>query len=279
LLTQKSKIKRILILRLDRIGDIVLSTPAIKATREYFPEVHIAVMVKEEYKDLLINNPDINEVIGYKPLWNFRFIGELRSRKFELVVDLIMDWNYKSALLAYLSGAPYRVGYDHSREKKHLVENTLDVIRKLGIVPGEDKPQLHVASQDSAFVKDLLLSQGINQGEDLVGIHLGGYYPSQRWSIERFASVSDEIIRKYNTRVVFIGGPKEGDLIDKAMGLMQGKAIAIKDFSLAHLVALIQRCQLLICNNSGPLHIACAVGVPTISTMGPTLPWRWWPIG
>lgn len=292
MLTQKNRIKKILILRLDRIGDIALSTPAIKAVRKSFPEAHIAVMVKEEYRDLLMNDPAINEVIGCKPFWDLKFIGGLRDRKFDLAVDLIMAWDYKSALLAYLSGAPYRAGYDiagrgiffnikagHGKEKKHLVENNMDVIRKLGIVPGGEKPQLHVAPQDSAFVKDLLSSQGIDQGEILVGIHLGGYYPSQRWPAERAAGLSDEIIKRYPAKVVLIGGPEERDLVERATGSMKVKAIVVKDISLEHLMALIQRCQLLVCNNSGPLHIACALGVPTVSTMGPTLPWRWRPVG
>ncbi len=292
MLTQKNRIKKILILRLDRIGDIVLSTPAIEAVRKGFPEASIAVMVKEGYKDLLINDPAINEVIGCKPLWDLKFIRELRDRKFDLAVDLVMDRDYKSAFLAYLSRAPYRAGYDiagrgiffnikagQGKEKKHLVENNLDVIRKLGIVPGGGRPKLHVAPQDSGFIRDFLSLQGIDQGEILVGIHPGGYYPSQRWPAERVASLSDEIIKRYPAKVVLIGGPKERDFIERAAGSMKVKAIVVKDISLAHLTALIRRCQLLVCNNSGPLHIACALGVPTVSTMGPTLPWRWWPVG
>jgi ADP-heptose:LPS heptosyltransferase len=112
-----------------------------------------------------------------------------------------------------------------------------------------------------------------------VGIHPGGRYPSQRWPLDKFSQLADMLVKKYKAKILIVGGVGEENLVDKIQAMMQEKAVKIKGLSLDKLVALIAQMDLLICNNSGPLHIAVSLKIPTVSTMGPTDPEQWLPVG
>lgn len=297
-LFRKEKIRKILIIRIDRIGDIVLSTPAIRALKENFPQAHIAIMVNPYIKELIVENPYLNEIIVYDEkgrqqrfLSRISFIKNLRKKKFDLALDLLLSYKLKTALLAYLSGARYRVGFDiegrgaffnikvaPDKKVKHLIEYTMDLVKAIGADTAEMDPEIFVSSEDNDYIRDYL-NRNIAGHNLVVGIHPGGYYPSQRWMVEGFAQLADELIRRYQAEVVITGGPAEEGLVLKIANLMKEKAVFMNRISLGKLMALISQCSLFICNNSGPLHIAVALKVPTVSTMGPTIPEMWWPRG
>lgn len=292
----KEGIKKILIIRIDRIGDVVLSTPTFRALREYFPRTYIALLVKPETEAIVSQNPWANEVIIYEEenlAKRFKFIQGLRKRRFDLTIDLIWDYPLKSALLAYLSGAKYRVGYDiagrgiffnirvtSDKKEKHTIERTLDVVRTIGVDTANREPEIVVPPQGKKYIDEFLSQHNILQGNLVIGIHPGGHYPTQRWSREGFAQVGDEVAKRYGAQVIIVASPREARLVQEIMDLMETKPIVMtRETSLEQLIALIDRCDLFICNNSGPLHIAIALKIPTVSTMGPTIPERWWPEG
>lgn len=288
-------VKKILVIRIDRIGDVVLSTPTLRALREHFPQAHIALMLRPETEALLLENPSINEIIIYEKrgfIESLRFILDLRKRRFDLAIDLIWDYPLKSALLVYLSGAKYRLGYDiagrgiffnvrvtSDKKDKHTIERTLDVVRTVGVDTPNREPEIVVSSQSKKAIYEFLSQHNISQEDLVVGIHPGGHYPTQRWSKEGFARVGDEIAKRYGAKVIIVGSSGETELVQGVVGLMETEPVNMAGTSLEQLIALIDRCYLFICNNSGPLHIAVALKTPTVSTMGPTIPQRWWPIG
>lgn len=314
LLTKQSKIpqpkevKKILVIRIDRIGDVILSTPTLRAIRKNFPYSHISILISPWTQDLLLQCPYVDEVIIYKGVFpkiqDFYFVPtpkirdfcfastSLRKRNFDLVFDLYLDYPLKSAVIAYLSGAKYRVGFNVAgrgiffnirvmpdKKEKHLIEHTLDIIRAIGADIDSKSPEVSTTPLASEYVENFLIQNNILDSDLLVGIHPGGYYPTQRWPLERFAAVGDEVIEKYQAKVVIIGGLGEEESVEEIANKMRYKPLIWVKEPLRNSVAFIDRCNLLICNHSGTLHIATALGTPTVSTMGPHNPIRWWPWG
>lgn len=292
----KESITKILVIEMDGIGDAVLSTPTLRALRVHFPQAHIALMVKPETKAIVSQNPWSNEVIVYEKgsfVQRLRFIQGLRKRCFDLAIDLFLDYPLENSLLAYLSRARYRVGYDIAgrgiffnirvtwdKKEKHTIEHTLDVARAIDVDTANREPEIIVSSQSKKVIEEFLSQHNISREELVVGIHPGGRYSTQCWSSEGFARVGDEVAKKYRAKIIIIASPRGAGLAQDMMNLMETEPIVMTDeISLEQLIALIDRCNLFICNNSGPLHIAVALKTPTVSTMGPTIPERWWPIG
>lgn len=284
------QIKKILIIRIDRIGDLMLSTPALRAVRKKIPQADITLVLNPSIQDLAKVIPWIDKTVVYRNL--IQAARALKQEGFDLAIDLLMDYPLKSALLAFLSGARYRVGYNiqgrggffnikvkPDSEEKHMIERTLDVVRAIGVDTVNRNPEIVVLDEEKKYIEHFLNQRKVSSKDLLVGIHPGGNYPSQCWQPERFAQLADEIIIEYGAEVIVIGGPGEEGLVRKVVNLMSEKAIEVIDIPLSRLAALIARCNLFVCNNSGPLHIATAVGTPTISTMGPTVSYLWWPQG
>jgi ADP-heptose:LPS heptosyltransferase len=124
-----------------------------------------------------------------------------------------------------------------------------------------------------------LKEKGADESDFLIGCHPGGHFSSQRWPIDNFSRLADEIIERYNAKIIIIGNHAEKKLIGKMKQLMKGQGLEFIGLPLDKVTALISLFGLFIANNSGPLHIACALNIPTVSTMGPTDPFLWWPQG
>jgi heptosyltransferase II len=285
-LLQTNDIKNILVIRLDRIGDMILSTPALRAIKHTFPKAKLTVCLHSYTKDLIANLDYVDDILEYKKRIN------LRPHCFDLVFDLIHDYTLLSAYLAFTTGAKHRVGFDiygrglfftkkvSARDKsQHIIDMTLDLVK--AVSKGEmdkslDVPVLPEARGDAAKFLD---QQGFNDNSRIICVHPGGVYWTKRWDYRRFAQAADEIIKKYQAIVILIGSNSEKDIIEKVKSAMSSEPILFLGQPLKTLVALIQKSNLLICNNSGPLHIASALNVPTVSTMGPAIASRWWPHG
>lgn len=292
------RIKSILAIRIDRIGDVVLSIPALKVLKKYFPDANIYALVKKGNEKLLKGAHFVDEVIVYSNF--FGALKTLRKHHFDLAIDLLMDYPIKPALLAYFSRAKVRAGFEvigkkrlfdigvrPGTVKKHLSKHALELVNSIiKVCLGKDtdfsqcKPEIYINEEDEKETKLFLKENDILENELLVGIHPGGYYPSQRWPIENFSQLADGLIEKFKAKIIIIGSSKETLLVNKMTNLMNNrltlKAIGL---SLDKLAALISLMDIFICNNSGPLHIAVTVNTPTVSTMGPTDPVLWWPMG
>lgn len=294
-------IERILIVRTDRIGDVLLSTPVIKALRDAYPKSYIAAMVAPHTKELLEGGPYLNEIIilDKKKLNNFiasaKFALFLKNKKFDLAI--ILHGTKRVHLLAFLAGIPNRIGYDRKwgflltkkipdlkpEGKKHELEYCLDLVRVLGVEPEDKRIYFPLKKRAEKFV-DEIFAKKIHVNHLVVCLHAGASCPSKRWMPERFADLAKKLIADFKANIIVVSGQDEN--LDIAKGLIRLiNSSHVLDLtghlSLVELGSVLRRCDLFISNDSGPVHIAAAVGTPVISIFGRNQaglsPTRWRP--
>ncbi len=293
--------KRILIIRTDRMGDVVLSVPVISNLRRAYPDSYIAFMCRPYTRGLLEDNPEVNEVIVYDKYGihksfpaTWRFARDLRRKNFDLAV--VLHPTNRAHLIAYLAGIKTRVGWDRNlswlltekiphrkhRGEKHESEYTLDILRALDIQV-RDVP-LFVPVKDSArrSVGEMLKKKGIDEGQDFVVIHPAASCPSKRWKQRSFVALIKKIRQNLNLPVVVTTAESEKEFAGEVAG-EEGVIDLRGALSLFELTALLERAKLFVSGDSGPVHIAAALGIPVISIFGrsnPGLsPTRWRPLG
>ena len=288
-------IESILFVRVDRVGDMALSTPALRAIKAALPHVRLTVMASPANAPILKNNPAVDEVIVYDrsaSLFNkMKFIKGLRSRHFDLAIDPYTDYELKTAGLAGVSGAAYRIGYAaFGREiffncpspkiegKKHFVDGALDLLKGIGIPSENRSPAIYLGADEQAWAGQWLQENGL-QGKKIVAIHPGAYYETQRWLPEHYAELILLIRRQTQTEVILFGGPSDAEVVNDITSKINADVCVCIQDDLRKFFALISQCHMLICNNSGPLHCAAALNIPTISFMGPTVKELWMPVG
>lgn len=297
-------IKRILITRTDRMGDVVLSLPAIRAARKAFPGAHIAVMVQPRFDDLLKGNPDIDEVIVYDKnkkhkgfLRNAGFIRELRKKRFDIA--LIFHTTKRINLICRLAGIPRRVGYARGKAdffltdkledikkfgEKHESEYSLDILRHIGLKAEFSNPVIYTQSDDEKKVEKILQDLGVNKTDKFVILHPGASCRSKMWPLENFAKTGDMLIEGLKIKVMINLVPGQAYMGEKVRAMMRNKPVFFcEPTTLGELAALFKRASLVISNDSGPGHVASAVGASIISIFGRNQkglsPVRWKPLG
>jgi len=287
--------QNILWIRVDRIGDMVLSTPAFKAIKAAFPRTRLTVMASQANQTLLKNNPHVDEVIIYDrsaPLTQrIRFLKGLQARRFDWAVDPYDDYELETAWIAWMSGAAYRVGYAaFGREvfldasmpgpgpNRHFVDVNLDLLTLVGAPVIDRHPSLYLDQAEQAWAGQWLHKQGL-QDKMLIAVHPGAYYETQRWPVEYFAYLIHMILERKGADVFLFGAPADAGLIAQIQAMVQKPVQVLIGSDIQCFLALLSYCRILVCNNSGPLHCAVALHVPTISFMGPTIKARWAPIG
>jgi len=294
---------KILIVRTDRIGDVLLSTPSIKAVRDAYPNAHIAVMVRPYVEDVVDGNPYLDEVILYDKddkhkgfFGNLSFIFELRKKDFDLAI--ILHPTVRSNLIPFLAGIPERVGYDKKwgflltkrlKDTKHLgekheIDYNLEVLRSIGIVAKDRNLYMPIKTEYERVIDRFLALSDIGAKDVVVAVHPGASCISKRWSAYKFGRVADELMDKHNVKIVIIGGPSDVKTVKEVeTGMLHRPIILSEEHSIGEVAALLKKCKLLISNDSGPVHIAVAVGTPVVSIFGrldPGLsPQRWGPVG
>jgi heptosyltransferase-2 len=301
--SKKNIFKRILIVRTDRIGDVLLSTPAIKALRDSFPYAYIAMMVSPYAKDIVDGNPYLDEAIiydkgGLHKSWrgSLKFAQNLKKKRFDLAI--ILHPTNRVHLVTFFAGIAKRIGYDrklgflltdrikHTKQlgEKHELEYNLDLLKYLGIEPKDKSLFMPIKEESERYVDELFKQEGINKKDKLLAIHPGASCPSKIWPQERFAEVADRLAENQGFKVLVIAGPKDIALAQKVTADMRHPAVNLAGkTSVAQLASVLERCQLFISNDSGPVHIASAVGTPVISIFGRNQrglsPLRWGPVG
>ncbi|MBL7157881.1 MAG: lipopolysaccharide heptosyltransferase II [Candidatus Omnitrophica bacterium] len=292
---------RILLTRTDRIGDVVLSTPAIKAVRDKYPEAHIAFMVRPYAKDIVDGNPYLDEVIIYDKygrhkglLSTILFALEIKKKKFDKA--FMLHPTNRVHLIAYLAGIPERVGFDrkmpflltkkvpHIKQegKKHELEYTLDLLGSIGIEAKDKELFVPAHENDIEKVEKLLAEHHVGSDVPLIAVNPGASCPSKRWKPENFAEVCDNLADKYKARILIVSDPANKEFAAKVVSGMKYDPVNLAGrTTVGELTALLSKCKLFISNDSGPVHIACAVETPVISIFGrkdPGLsPKRWGP--
>jgi heptosyltransferase-2 len=296
--------KKILVIKLDRIGDMVMTTPIFRALKEKWPEANISVLANTVNSSVIINNPFIDNIFVYdkrgchkERVKRLSFFNNIREKGFDIVIDPYLDYKLNTAIITRYVGSKYRLGFEFAgkevlynirypskvfplfTETKHVIDFYLGLIECLGVKPGTVQPEIFLTSDEKKNAQRLLTHNGINPERTIIGIHPGGNYESQRWPIERFAAVSDQLIRDYDADVVLFGGPKERLLVSEFRTCAARTPVIFEGLDQREFMSVLSSCSLLLCNNSGPLHIATALNIPTVSTMGPTIPFLWWPRG
>jgi len=290
--------RRILITRMRFIGDIVLTTPVIRSVRTACPDARIAYMGERNAVALLEQNPFLDEIIPYdyaRPavLEQARVAFQLKGKRFDLAVDLF--GNPRSALLTRLSGARVRVGPDRRERgrlytirvtddgrEKTAVEFHNQYIAAAGIPPVASKPELFLTDEekrDAASYLRWVCGDGkpMDPGRPVVGIHPGATWPAKKWLPERFAELADTLRAKLGAIVIITAGPGDAETVAAVRARSVSAPFALAVLPLRQLAAVISRCSIFVSNDAGPMHVAAALGVPTIGLFGPGEESIWFP--
>jgi ADP-heptose:LPS heptosyltransferase len=269
---------------------MVLSTAALKSLRRIYPQAKITVVASENNNQIIVNNPNVDTILIHRGfLW---FLKEMRKRAFDLAVDPFNTYELKPAFLAFISGARYRVGFEEAGREiffnvkgpslhpvKHLIEHLHELIGCLGVAVNGCEPELFVTDEEINWAIETLSGLRINRSKPTVAIHPGGYYESQRWPAEKYGLVARELLEEFGVNVLVFCGPREKHLARKILDISGDNAVAVSDVSVRQLMAIMSRCKLFLGNNSGPLHVSAALGIPTVSLIGPTIVPLWLPWG
>jgi heptosyltransferase-2 len=285
-------IERILIRAVNWLGDAVMTTPAIGAIRDSFPDAHITLLATPLVAEMFSPHDWINEVMIYDKkgrhsglAGRLRIARELRAKRFDLAI--LLQNAFDAALITWLALIPVRMGYrtdgrgpllTHgcplSRETKqlHHVEYYLKMLENFDITAPKKHLSLSVTDEEERTMASALLDAGIATGDFLIGINPGATYgAAKRWYPERFAAVADELRQQWGGKVVIAGSPAEREIADEIVVAMEGTCLNLAGrTSVRELMALIKRCDFFITNDSGPMHIAAAFGLPMVAIFGPT---------
>ena len=291
-------IDKILVIRVDGIGDLLNSTPALALLRENYPSAEITALARPLNAPVLIGNPDVDRILtfardgehrGLKA--RLRFYRALRRERFQLVVA--MQTAMWSHLVAFLSGATYRLGRYQKRFRStlthawhgkypkgetHEVDRNLELVRLVCEGEGTRKLKFHLLPNEIYTAKAQLASWRIDADTSLIGIHPGGSSFDKRWPEKQYAELADRLVQQYNATILLLHGPEEAALAHNIQQAMQSRAIVHAPETIRELGALLSCCSLVVCNDSGPMHLAAALDVPMVAVFGPTDHVAWHPL-
>jgi ADP-heptose:LPS heptosyltransferase len=295
-------VQRIVLLRPDRVGDVVLSIPAFQAVRQAFPSAMVTAVVTPWTAPILRDHPAVDRVLtvagdGLWELWRSRAtIRGLRASRGDLVIAFEASW--ACGLLAFLIGAPHRLGWDFrgaggfftqrvpfrgATAKIHEVEANLELVRALGIPAPWQPPTLHVSPAAREWLSQWWQQQGWPTSGVWVLIHPGSRSAYTRWAPERFAAIADRLTDLPEAHVLLLAGQGETRLIQRVQSSMRHPSTIVQDLTLEQMAALLERLHLFIGNATGTTHLAAYLGPCVIEIIGGThpldCPQRWGVIG
>jgi lipopolysaccharide heptosyltransferase II len=292
--------RRILIVRTDRIGDVILTLPMARVLKNHSPSVQIAFLIQRYTSEIIESNPDVDQVIYYdngeRTLPFFRLVAALRRERFDVVFHT--HPMFRLALITRLARIPVRVGtgyrwysilfnrkvFEHRKDaRKHELEYNLDLLESVGCPAGRDGivPTLEVGSESLSRVKEMLARLGVGREQQMVLLHPGSGGSARDWSADNFGLLGRRLAGLPHVRVVIAGSASEDLLVRRVWELSGKKALLLAEqLSLREYAALTKLASLFIANSTGPLHIAAAVGTPVIGLYPQVTPLnstRWGP--
>ncbi len=296
--------KKILVLRYRFIGDTILTIPFLRNLRRAEPDAYIAWVVAPGSSDVVNGIPYIDELIYWDPVTihadsqgmhktigdKLGFIRDLRARRFDKVY--VLKRSFGSALMAFLSGAVKRIGFATEgrsflltttvpyRHDQHEVQNFLDVLRADGISVTDDHLEAWLSNEERQFAARFFMEAGVASDESVIGIHPFAANPPRAWHIDNFIELAERMQEKYGARIIFFGGPKDLEALPTIRSAMKYPPLeAVGTTTLRQTMALLSRCNLLVCNDSGIMHIASSLRVPLVAVFGPQSPLKFGPWG
>lgn len=291
-------LNKILIRGTNWIGDAILTLPAVAAVRATYPKAHIAMLVKPWVADIYRLFSDLDEIIIYEnkfdnPAGVLRLARTLKQKKFDAAI--LLQNAIEAAIIALAAGIPLRAGYDsdarglllthpvrRTREVKkvHQTDYYLEMVKALGCmsVPKE----MHMETKINVLEARNILSKFVPDADKaIIGIAPGATYgPAKKWFPERFAEVADRLAQKFSAQVIVMGGKSDDETAREVQKTAESKLINLAGkTTLREAIYLISRCRLFISNDSGLMHVAGALNVPTIAVFGSTNPTTTSPVG
>ncbi len=300
---------RVLIIRLSAIGDVVHTLPAVHLLKKYLPGCHITWVVEQAAAELLYGYEGIDSLlVSQRTEWlrlvrtgavaaasaqAGAFFRRLRNTEYDLVLDF--QGLFKSAVLAGLARGKRTIGFTNAREfatlfyterapapdfNDHAIKRHMGLLRQLGIDDDAAVFSPLWGEPEEKSVQRLLAGHEIQTSSPLISVHPFAAWPTKCWDAGNIAMVCDSLRKKYDARIVFVGAASDNMHAGSIISSMTGPALNLAGrTTLRELACLLARSALMVAMDSGPMHLACAVGTPVAALFGPTAPWRTGPFG
>lgn len=295
--------KKILIINPFGIGDVLFTTAVIRALKQNYPSCTVSYWCNERVKDIFENNPDIQKVFAlsrgdlkriyqaskWKGIWRFfNLLHRIKKEKFEIVFDFSLDHRY--GLIAKLLGIKKRIGFNYKKRgrfltdkididgysNRHVVEYYLDLLKFINIKPASYNLEIFVSQDTKKRARGILNRAGVNDTDVLVGLACGAGASwgkdatLKHWPALKFAQLADRVIERLGAKVLILGDGLERYIADIVVAAMKNKPIdLVGKTSLKELIGITGCLKVLVTNDGGPLHIAVALGIKTVSIFGP----------
>lgn len=277
--------KRILIARTDRVGDVVMITPMIREIKKTFPGSFVAALVTEYTSDILLNNPHLDAVIidDLKKESFWKVAKEIRKHKF---TDGLLTWPMKrAAYQMFLGGVKNRIGVGRklyevitfmksvSRNDynpiRHEADYCMDLARKIGVVTNDLTPEIFVTDEEKEWAVNFFKEKGVLENDKKIIIHTGYGKSSPNWSENKYLKLSEDLLNKTdnNVKLIFTAPEMSEGVIEKLISLNDKRIVILsrEKFSLRELIEIISISDVLVSSSTGPMHLASALGVSTVS--------------
>lgn len=288
-------VNRIVVRGPNWIGDAVMCEPALAALRRRFPDAEVTLLVKPAVAELFTGHPAISKILVYDDrgqhaglTGKWRLAQTLRRGRFDLAI--LFQNAFEAALLAFLAGIPRRYGYGTDGRRlllsepitrpargaiAHQVQYYLGMLRQLGCEHTPAPPRLVLFHEEDTAMARRLAAAGISGAELLIGLNPGSTYGgAKRWLPERFAETADRLAGQFNAKVLIVGARGEEPLAQAIAARIKARTVVLSGkTSVRELMAAVKRCAVFLTNDTGPMHIAAAFGVPVVAVFGPT-DWR-----
>lgn len=299
----RTAIRSILVIRQhDQLGDLLLATPVFAALRKAFPNARITAIARVYTHAVLLNNPNIDQILVYPEklrlatparLWRL-WRGMKQGYDLAIVLNTVSH-SLSSDVLCWLSGAKHRLGSEElpfpGRRKNlfynvlapapetrpHETRRNLQILEHLGVKCGDADEQVFLTDTEKEAGRQELYKKHLVP-EKTIGIHLGAANLCNRWPHEKYAALADWLARDLGFKVLVFWGPSEGELGERFLGAVRTDVANIQDLTLRQLAAVISHLKLMICNDTGVMHLAAAAGAPTFAIFGRSEPELWRPL-
>ncbi|ACH37872.1 ADP-heptose--lipopolysaccharide heptosyltransferase [Citrifermentans bemidjiense Bem] len=296
--------KRILVLRYRFIGDTILTIPFLRNLRKAEPDAHIAWVLAPGSAEVADGIPYVDELIFWDPPTihadsrsthktmgdKLGFIRQLRARRFDKVY--VLKRSFGSAVIGLLSGARSRVGFSTEGRRflltkgvpyqhgQHEVQNFLDVLRADGVPVTDDYLEAWLSDEEQAFADGFFQERGVDPGEKVIAIHPFAANETRGWHLDNFIELARLLQERYGARILFLGGPRDREALVPIRAALPVKPLeAVGATTLRQTMAILSRCNLLVCNDSGIMHLGASLQVPLVALFGPQSPVKFGPWG